>query len=356
MNAWRPLLVLALASVAALLIAEAVVRRAAPQRLERGGLAYLDATVNDLKADFSGTFSYPDYVYTMHTDRMRLRTSWSPEGAAVSVLVLGDSFAHGVGVQDDETIASMTARGLAARGISARVLNGGVPGYSPAEMLCKLRRLRRELEPDAVVLVLSFNDAFSWPLACDAGLAPPSGEAAPFGRRAPAAAVRDFVLGHSHLGVLFAHRANALLIRTGWRPGFTGTTASYDPSAYREYADVVARTPVVLAQLLAEVRAAAAEATVVYVPGVLEVDDRLWELAQRLEGGRLSRTLPREFLLDAARRAGFPRIVAPPADPAMRTLYFPLDMHLNRDGNAHVATLLVEALASGLRPGGTARP
>ena len=55
-------------------------------------------------------------------------------------------------------------------------------------------------------------------------------------------------------------------------------------------------------------------------------------------------------VLQAARAAGFEHIVAPPADPsgrtAMQKLYFPLDMHLNPEGNAYVAGLVVEELAS----------
>lgn len=104
-TAWRPA-TLALSSIAAVLLAELLVRAIAPQHLERGGMAYMDEVVDDLKASFTGTFSYPDYVYTVHTDALRLRRTWSRDAGrpGATVLVLGDSFAHGIGVQDDETI------------------------------------------------------------------------------------------------------------------------------------------------------------------------------------------------------------------------------------------------------------
>lgn len=124
----RRLAALAVSSVATLLLAELLTRLLAPQHLERGGLAYLDERTNDLKAAFTGTFAYPDYVYTVHTDALRLRRTWTSGASHPTVLVLGDSFAHGIGVEDDEALPSMLARGLAARGRPAHVLNGGVPG------------------------------------------------------------------------------------------------------------------------------------------------------------------------------------------------------------------------------------
>ena len=341
-------------SIAALLLAELLTRLLAPQHLERGGLAYMDDVVNDLQASFTGTFSYPDYAYTVHTDALRLRKTWGHASAATgaTVLILGDSFAHGIGVDDEQTIPSLVARGLSERDVRARVLNGAVPGYSPTEALAKFRRVAPVVHPDVVVLVLSFNDAFSTPPS-QAGAPSAPGPALDAVARVRARA-RDFVLGHSHFGVLLAYRINTLLIRRGLRPHFAATASAYDPRAYREHDAMVARTAVVLEHLRSEARGAGAAVVLVYVPGLLEADDRVWEAAQRLAGGRLARALPRERVVAAARVAGFARVVAPPADPsgrtAMQTLYFPLDMHLTPEGNAYVAGLVIEAVAPLLPP------
>lgn len=70
------------------------------------------------------------------------------------ILVLGDSFAFGVGVDDDHTLAAQLG---ALLGSSWEVLNGGVSGYSTEQELLWFERLEW-LRPEIVVLVVCDND------------------------------------------------------------------------------------------------------------------------------------------------------------------------------------------------------
>lgn len=70
------------------------------------------------------------------------------------ILVLGDSFAFGVGVDDDHTFAAQLG---ALLGPSWEVLNGGVSGYSTDQELLWFERLE-SLRPEVVVLVVCDND------------------------------------------------------------------------------------------------------------------------------------------------------------------------------------------------------
>jgi lysophospholipase L1-like esterase len=70
------------------------------------------------------------------------------------VLVLGDSFAYGVGVADGETFSAR----LAARDPGLELLNAGVNGYGTGQELLLLRELGPGLAPDLVLLAFFWND------------------------------------------------------------------------------------------------------------------------------------------------------------------------------------------------------
>jgi lysophospholipase L1-like esterase len=69
--------------------------------------------------------------------------------------VLGDSYAFGYGVDDDETFAHRLAGLLRGR---AEVRNWGVPGYNLVQQVELLRERGRAAAPDLVVLALHPND------------------------------------------------------------------------------------------------------------------------------------------------------------------------------------------------------
>ena len=70
------------------------------------------------------------------------------------ILVLGDSFAYGIGVEDDETFSARL--GQMTSGIES--VNAGVNGYGTANELVQLQELGSSLKPDLVVVAFFWND------------------------------------------------------------------------------------------------------------------------------------------------------------------------------------------------------
>lgn len=74
------------------------------------------------------------------------------------VLVVGDSFAFGYGVEDWETFPARLQAELEERGLRVEVLNAGVPGWSTDGYFVYLREHGFALEPDLVLVALSENE------------------------------------------------------------------------------------------------------------------------------------------------------------------------------------------------------
>lgn len=77
------------------------------------------------------------------------------------ILMLGDSFVFGYGLEPEQTLSTCLEERLNAMQLPKRivVINGGVGGYAPWQELSLLRELAPKLEPDLVILqVLISND------------------------------------------------------------------------------------------------------------------------------------------------------------------------------------------------------
>lgn len=74
------------------------------------------------------------------------------------VLVLGDSYVFGVGVDEEHLFTTCLERRLSRDGARVEVVNAGVSGYSTDQQLLLLQELGPQLRPDVVVLVMCDND------------------------------------------------------------------------------------------------------------------------------------------------------------------------------------------------------
>ncbi|GEM_PF-3444175 len=80
------------------------------------------------------------------------------ENYDVRILMLGDSFTWGYGVEQNETFSEVVQQQLNHEGVKADVLNAGVTSYSPTLQYLYLREKGIKLKPDVVVLNFDMSD------------------------------------------------------------------------------------------------------------------------------------------------------------------------------------------------------
>jgi lysophospholipase L1-like esterase len=126
--------------------------------------------VYELRPDVEATYTYlnpqvRDLEYRVHVNAAGQRGALlDPASPKPRVLVLGDSYAFGFGVNDDETFPHRLGELLGGR---ADVLNFGVPAYDLAQQVALLREKGLAYHPDVVVLAVHPND-FEPPVFADA--------------------------------------------------------------------------------------------------------------------------------------------------------------------------------------------
>ena len=118
-----------------------------------------------LTPGFSAEVEGKRYTVNQHGMRGEDLPIEKPAGSK-RILVLGDSYAFGFGVDDEDTISAQLERALRPDTPSLQVLNMGVPGYQSGQELKVLERDGMQFSPDVVVLVYYANDnvkaAFHW--------------------------------------------------------------------------------------------------------------------------------------------------------------------------------------------------
>jgi lysophospholipase L1-like esterase len=100
---------------------------------------------------------------TVRTNPDGLRTSWTREtfrGQRERIVVMGDSFTFGLGVEDDESVPANLQVLLRARfgRDDIGVLNAGVISYSPFLQRLAFREFIRFYEPTLTILMLDLGD------------------------------------------------------------------------------------------------------------------------------------------------------------------------------------------------------
>ena len=111
-------------------------------------------------------FEQKDFSYVQRTNNLGMRgadvTIEKPPGV-YRILMLGDSFTMGKGVENEETFSSLLGQFMSDRsrecaGKEVEVLNGGVDSYAPILSYLQLSKDLHQLSPDMVVLNLDMSD------------------------------------------------------------------------------------------------------------------------------------------------------------------------------------------------------
>lgn len=111
----------------------------------------------------SGVKFTPGYhTFSYHSNSLGLRGTreYGLEKTAPRLLLIGDSFTWGWGVNDDETFASELERRFAVSGTIAEVVNAGVGGKGTDYAIKFLETHGVTLKPDALAVFFYYNDYF----------------------------------------------------------------------------------------------------------------------------------------------------------------------------------------------------
>jgi len=142
-------------------IAELAVRLIAPQRTGPVEFA-LDPVLGDIMAPGQhGRQTLPgNYSFTYHNNSLGFRGSreYGEQKNGRRVLLLGDSFTYGTGVNDDQTFAFLAEQELAAQNRQVEILNAGCAGKGTDYALKLFLTLGNKLKPDLTALCFFGND------------------------------------------------------------------------------------------------------------------------------------------------------------------------------------------------------
>lgn len=348
------------ATLVALLLAEAALRAFSMEPFPSWSPRYLHVGDDALglvpAAHFSGRQESSEYSVAIRTNSLGLRSPEPTGEPGVDVVLLGDSFAFGQGVERERTSAHLLGVELgAAPGApphAVRVHNAGVMSYGTRQAVGRLRRLAAELDPDlCILLFFAGNDPLDNvrpPLEVRAGYVVGSGRSLPWWRRV-------------QLEIKFRWSVYRVLARAVDRraiPGRCSDHASFGFDLFlREETPRVAgawrATEEALADLVRLTRGLGCPLVVAAVPTRYQVDPAWWRVhgdACGFEDARFDLERVQERLRVLCSDLDVPFLDVLPVFRGAAgedRLYFEalLDMHLNAAGHA----LLARELAAFLR-------
>ena len=340
------------------LLAEAILRVAAPQPTGASPAVPHPTLVARMAPGRSGTISVPGvyrYRYRHDAEGRRVVPASADTDAAGSVLVLGDSFAYGMGVDDDETVAHRLADRLTARGTPALVRNAAAIGKGPAYALRMLQTVGRAWRGDAVVYVFYPNDFANLRhelyARLDGGrLVDPGGDAPTVRQRAQIANLpgAQWLGEHSHVAGLLRVAALATFGTNGPGPEAIDLDTTGTPTPYH-VEQTLPLAHAVFAALDSTVQARGGRLVTLYAPSAAEV-------AAFRRSGQPSAD---EAAFDRVRRSiGFDGVTATPALAAsgapISALYYP-EIHWRANAHALAAGVVLDPVQAALCERGLSR-
>ena len=349
--ATRSSLALACAAVAlAAVVAEVLVRMISPQAIGLAPPMYVadNVLVHRLWPGYSGDLRSGEYhTQLIINDRGFRGAAWRTD-APRRVLILGDSFTFGYGVEEHEAFPFILQEAL---GPLFAVFNAGVPGYGTLQERVLAERLLPEIKPQVVVLGFTVGsdvqDNLEQRVRLSGGYevrdgflvqkGTPSGTPLPF---------KAWLQQRSHLYVLLQRaRVRASVRQVQGPPQQTPCAHFLAAEPCGDMAQAWELTLETIRDIGELCSRSGARFIVVAIPHPVQVDDRMWqEESARISGGAngLDRYAPQRKLADLCNAIGATFI---DPVPTMRgryesPLYYRLDRHLTSLGHALIATTL----------------
>jgi hypothetical protein len=372
---WPNLLLAAAAVGVTLLAFEVWARLAAPpsgkERDERARYTEHDPTLGWRKTPGArAVYARREYRTEVVINSLGLRDverSYAAAPGTFRILALGDSYIEGYSVSLEETVTQVLEKALDRPACRVEVINGGTTGYSTDQEYLFYVHEGRKYSPQVIVLFFHYNDVlyngldryYRLPkpqlVRSDAGVSLANDPVPPPPTQAPAAGdlpARRSVRGSAawywlrERLMIGAPRLFDRLGRLGlWDP-LGGDGISDELLVYRRRPppDIQAgwrMTDRILAALAREVESRGAHLLVAYVPSIMEVSERAWDLT------RMRYDLPpaawnREFvwrrLAKSGAEGGFPLLDLTPAlrredHGVFGEPYFVRDGHWNAVGH-----------------------
>jgi len=334
---------------------EVLIRFVAPQdaRLQTPNIYQPDSIlVYRLTPSHTGEFSNRvEYHTVVRTDERGLRVPLrSASERRRRVLMLGDSFVFGQGVEAEEALPGQLELALAGQGDSVTVLNGGVVGYSTVQEVAWLERIGATVKPDLVVVAFFLgNDLQDNRTSSLERYVRGVITAAQPRWYTP---VTDWAYRHVELYDLARKvpQAWADRRRNGPNAVVTGYSRKYHPPNDTVYRAEMSITATTLARLASDAKALNAKLLVVLVPEAVQVE--------RARQAKLVRLVPDSIRFDfdhpnhdVAGLLDSLGIRWLDLTPALRgaadrgeALYYPIDGHWTRAGNSLAARTVADGL------------
>ncbi len=337
-------------------VAEIGLRLIRPQQTGPSVFTYDPRTGSLPKPNLRGRFGIPGFwSYSVTHDALGMRMTGivGRETARTRILLLGGSYAYGIGVNDRETFAYLLEERLSTTPLRTAVMNAGSGGKGTDYALRFFETIGRDLRPDLTVLCFVSNDfmyngrSTIYAVGPDGTLRPRDDRGTTYRRKEFLSRSRayNWLISWSHL----ANLAKTVTVRhletqavgEDKRPG---AQTAY-PDQKEGWANERNRLPtkLFLERLAAAAREAGSDFLVVYAPGADEVElfRRTGQISKD-EATLVSLLGPNRGLLLSLTPllAGSGRAVA--------TLYFHQDPHKRPDGRWRAAG---HALAAGYLEG-----
>jgi lysophospholipase L1-like esterase len=321
------------------------------EKMDVGLIQYDEKLGWKLAKNWSGQHQHFDYSAHYSTDFMGFRKSLVQKNIAknrIRVLVMGDSFTFGLGVEDDLTFVSLMNRDNP----DTTFINGGVPGYAPDQQMLWLSKAVLSTQPDSIVFIIYLgNDLvdIGLPFAVQAAYAKPyialteDGvpvvQNIPVPRESKPEALRDKTLGSYILDgdrstFLERYKIGQLLIGAGL--GSPAEKNDLDGLLEKKLEKPIALMGAALDLMMSE---ADQSFTLVLLPGASAVKNKS-SVSARYQ------LLVRDKLVDLARQKNLKAIdlVKPLSEDGINNFY-PNDGHLTVAGHEVVSKALMQSLS-----------